>query len=83
MYIFSISGVVFVIVSIIVSLAFILLMTKAIIDDMSTTYSNNLLFCVNTNVSVGLTVIILYICVLLMTLSSIGMVFCRMVTAYV
>jgi len=83
MYIFSISGVVFVIVSIIVSLAFIVLMTKAIIDDMSTTYSNNLLFCVNTNVSVGLTVIILYICVLLMTLSSIGMVFCRMVTAYV
>jgi len=83
MYIFGISGVVFVIVSIIVSLAFIVLMTKAIIDDMSTTYSNNLLFCVNTNVSVGLTVIILYICVLLMTLSSIGMVFCRMVTAYV
>ena len=83
MYIFGISGVVFVIVSIIVSLAFIVLMTKAIIDDMSTAYSNNLLFCVNTNVSVGLTVIILYICVLLMTLSSIGMVFCRMVTAYV
>ena len=83
MYIFSISGVVFVIVSIIVSLAFIVLMTKAIIDDMSTAYSNNLLFCVNTNVFVGLTVIILYICVLLMTLSSIGMVFCRMVTTYV